>query len=162
MTIDELITYCDETRPNQYTNEHKIRWINEVEYKVVNEVINKIAGPEYLIFEPYSYDKDKDTELLVPDQFDDVYITYIYSKVDFTNAEMERYTADAAMFSAAWSEFAAWARREYKPLRHHEPIAFPPTCGQYSSNFEQLVEEFTEIQNSISKIEKLLQREDTE
>lgn len=159
MTIKELIKYCDETRPNQYSNEHKIRWLNEVEAKVVDEIVNKIESLEYMMFEPYTYEANIDTELILPDQFDDVYIAYIYSKVDFTNAEFERYQTDSALFEAAWNDAAGWARRNYKPLRHNVFVAVPPNCGEYVGDNDKFTAACNRIKDSLTALSDYISQE---
>ena len=114
MTLAELIAEVDENRPNQFDKEKKTGWINEIEAKVVRAVINRAMWNE-VVFNPYQYELDAEKELLVPDDHKDVYETYLYAKMDYTNGEIERYNADAAMHQAAWTDFAA----EYR--RHHYP-----------------------------------------
>lgn len=76
--------------------------------------------PEY---EPYEYNRDADKVLLIPDQFNGVYTSYLFSKIDFNNAEIDRYNLDAAMFSSEWAAYAGWYRRTHKPkeVRHEAP-----------------------------------------
>lgn len=152
MTLSELIAYCDETRPNQYSNNVKTWWVNEVEARVADDIINRIEGPEFIIFEPYKYDDDKDKDLLLPIQFNDVYVSYIYAKVDFTNAEIERYQADSALFDAAWSDAAAWARRQYKPLRHYQQTRIPPDCGNHKDRGSLIIESCERIKESLDEL----------
>lgn len=114
MTLAELIAEVDENRPNQFDKNKKTGWVNEIEAKVVRAVINRAMWNE-VIFNPYQYELDAEKELLVPDEHKDVYETYLYAKMDYTNGEIDRYNADAAMHSAAWTDYAAEYRRTHYP-----------------------------------------------
>ena len=74
-------------------------------------------------YEPYEYSRDVDKTLLIPDQFNGVYTSYLFSKIDFNNAEIDRYNLDAAMFSSEWAAYAGWYRRTHRPkeVRHEAP-----------------------------------------
>ncbi len=76
-------------------------------------------------YEPYEYNRDADKVLLIPDQFNGVYTSYLFSKIDFNNAEVDRYNMDAAMFSSEWAAYAGWYRRTHKPkeVRHEASIS---------------------------------------
>lgn len=74
-------------------------------------------------YEPYEYSRDVDKTLMIPDQFNGVYTSYLFSKIDFNNAEIDRYNLDAAMFSSEWAAYAGWYRRTHRPkeVRHEAP-----------------------------------------
>lgn len=55
-------------------------------------------------------------EVLIPEIDEEVYIHWLYSKIDYRLGEMERYNNDAQMFNYAWD---AAAKRWH---RHHMPI----------------------------------------
>lgn len=74
-------------------------------------------------YEPYEYSRDVDKTLMIPDQFNGVYTSYLFSKIDFNNAEIDRYNLDATMFSSEWAAYAGWYRRTHRPkeVRHEAP-----------------------------------------
>ena len=116
MTIAELISVVDEIRPNQISKQTKTLWVNEIEHRVFDEVIARAIDfcPEFQ-FELFQYDSDDDAELAVPDQYGDLYRAYLYSKIDLTLGDIDRYNNDAALFQAAWNDYAAWYRRNHMP-----------------------------------------------
>lgn len=114
MTLADIIAEVDENRPNQFDKDKKTGWINEIEHKVYEQVINRSKWQEEA-FTPYRYALDAERTLAVPDAHKDVYETYLYAKMDYTNGEIERYNADAAMHSAAWTDYAAEFRRNNYP-----------------------------------------------
>lgn len=116
MTIAECISIIDETRPNQISKQTKTLWLSEIEHRVFDEVLSRAIDfcPEFL-FKVYDYDLDDGQELMVPDAYGDLYRAYVYSKIDLTLGEIDRYNNDAALFQAAWSDYAAWYRRNHMP-----------------------------------------------
>lgn len=123
MTLAQLIAEVDEYRPNQFDEHMKTGWINEIEEKAVKEVINR-ALFNAVEFTPYDYDTDAETVLLIPDSHKDVYETYLFAKMNYINAEFDRYNADSAMHAAAWREYAAEYRREHYPYPHETTIHY--------------------------------------
>ena len=116
MTIAELIAMADEIRPNQISKQTKTLWLSEVEHRVYDEVIGRARGfCPFFEFRPYIYELNGDTQLAVPDVYADVYRAYLYGKIDMTLGEIDRYNNDAALFTAAWNDYAAWYRRHHMP-----------------------------------------------
>ncbi len=38
-TISEVLSYFDNQVPNQYSDEEKIRWLNEIEAQIYNDIL---------------------------------------------------------------------------------------------------------------------------
>ena len=119
MTLSQLITMVDTVRPNQYDTASKTAWFNEVEFRIYEEVLNRASGNN-VEFKPFDYAVDYDREVYLPSQFTDVYTNYIGAKIDFANAEIERYNNDVASFEGSWSAFASWYRRHNFPKKCNE------------------------------------------
>jgi len=140
MTISELLSTVDEIRPNQISKETKVLWLNEIEHRVFEEIICRAADTcPFFVYRPYNYEADAEAILIVPDTYGDVYRTYLYAKLDETLGEIDRYNNDAALFSSAFHDFAAFYRRHHYPKeRRHRygkaPLPFlygpePSDCG---------------------------------
>lgn len=125
MTLAELIAEVGELRPHQYGADHLTGWVNEIEARAVRDVINRAAGNN-VEFVPYKYDLDAEKELKIPDEHKAVYESYLFARIDYTNGEIERYNADAAMYDAAWHEYAAEYRRENRPKSYEASHACCP------------------------------------
>ena len=125
MTLADLIAYVDQIRPNAFDKEIETGWVNEIEHKVYDQVINKAVGNITNDPTPYFYDQNAETELLVEDAHKAVYVTYLLAQMDFANMELDRYNADAAMHQAAWQEYAAEYRRNHMPRSHELTFPFP-------------------------------------
>jgi len=125
MTLADLIAYVDQIRPNAFDKEQETGWVNEIEHKVYDQVINKAVGNITNDPTPYFYDQNAETELLVEDAHKAVYVTYLLAQMDYANMELDRYNADAAMHQAAWQEYAAEYRRNHMPRNHELTYPFP-------------------------------------
>lgn len=116
MRLGELIETVIRTRGRQYSEDIMTGWLNEIEGQVIDEVINKAEGYD-LEFKPMTYDLDAERELSVPDRFQDVYINYMLSKIDFHNQETERYNNDVVMYNSAYDAFTSWFKQNHMPKR---------------------------------------------
>lgn len=125
MTPNKVIEIIDRLKPNSYSEEDKLRWINELDGMVKTLVLqwdekylaeiktqyeNKVITEEKynaLIekTKPYSYPNDMDKELLISDPFDGVYALYLEAKIDFYNKEYGNYNNSAMAFEALFSEY---------------------------------------------------------
>lgn len=140
MNLGEMIAQIDKIRPSHYDKDDLTGWISEVDQRVVDEVLNKAVG-FYLVFDPYLYDQDSERTLLIPNQFKEVYETYVYAKIDFSNAEIDRYNMDAAMAASAWNTFAAWFRRTHLPKPDpHWKFRGPHEIHRTSSSYLDLTD----------------------
>lgn len=122
MTIQEAIVKCDELKPNQYNHAQKVAWLDEIEKKIWNEVIEKRKKDEIevenenengeivvekqpvLTYNGYSERTPTDTKLLA-DMYSELYIYFLMSKIDFYNGETQRYNISAAQFNQAYQGF---------------------------------------------------------
>ena len=123
MTLAEIIADVDELRPNQFTAEQMTGWLNEVEQRAVDQVINRAIGND-LEWSPYVYAASDTAVLLIPDAHKAVYETWLFAKMDYVNAEIDRYNADMTMFNSEWADYAAAYRRHHYP-KPHETSVYP-------------------------------------
>lgn len=120
MTLNEAITEVDSLKPNQISDEIKVRWLSVLEGKIVDEILLTHRLAEVVEFTGYTIN-DMDTELMVPDTYADLYIYYLEAMVDATNNEGARYASSMNLFNAAWQSYADYYNRnnmpEGKPLK---------------------------------------------
>ena len=83
----------------------------------VNRSLNYGNDGYDMVFKPLSYAQDTERQLTIPERFQDVYINYMLSKIDYHNQETERYNNDVVMYNSAYDAYAAWFRRTHKPKR---------------------------------------------
>ena len=99
MTPNKVIEKVDRRKPNSYSEEDKLDWINELDGMVQRLVIQTDE------VEQYSYPTDLDRELLIPAPYDDVYGLFLEAKIDFYNREYSNYNNSAMMFESQFSEY---------------------------------------------------------
>lgn len=136
MTIREAINRVDSTYPNQYSDDLKIAWLSDLDYRVFNELFITHEGNFYTTGAPvlpgqihieFPYTDDT-TELLVPSPYDALYSSYIKAKIDELNEETTRYANSAAQFNTDWQDYARFYNRAHMPItrRPDRPPFVPP------------------------------------
>lgn len=119
-TYDEVLTRLDDIKPNSYSREQKMRWLNDLEQQIKANVIDTHEDPPEGI-EDISFSKEQAISdqggktLLVPDAYDELYIHYLEAKVDYYNREFERYNNSNAMYTAVYAEYTNWYNRTHRP-----------------------------------------------
>ena len=98
-TPNKVIEIVDRLKPNSYSEEDKLRWINELDGMVQRLVIQQDDIVEYV------FPDDMAKELLIPAPFDDVYALFLEAKIDYHNREYGNYNNSAMMFEAQFSEY---------------------------------------------------------
>lgn len=108
MTPNKVIETVDRLKPNSYSEEDKLGWINELDGMVQRLVVQADDVTEY------SYPEDMDKELLIPAPFDGVYALFLEAKIDYYNREYANYNNSAMMFETQYSEFKKAYIREHQ------------------------------------------------
>ena len=116
MTIMEAINRIDAIKPNSYPQGEKIRWLNAIDGTVKSKIIDTHEGANAVVFHGYTDDTPLGTKLLVPAPYDEMYIFWLESKIDYLNGETGRYNNSISMFNTAYDEFAKYYNRTYMPL----------------------------------------------
>ena len=114
MKLGKIIELVNELKPNAYTEERLTEWITELENYAIEGVFNRAEGVNHKHVQ-YDYEKDRETELMIPTPYEEVYLHYLSSKIDYWDREMDAYNNSASMYNAAYNDFAAYMRRTYKP-----------------------------------------------
>ena len=120
MTIREIITQTDNLKPNQYSDEEKIKWLSAVESMIYNDVILTHENKENITFNGFNEDTDDNTELIAPEPYTNLYVMWLFAKIDFNNSEINRYNNSQVMFNTAYAEFQNYWNRTHMPLS--EPV----------------------------------------
>ena len=111
MTIANVLAAADAVKPNAFSEEVKLQWINEAEGMVQTDVLLRAIDDVVT----YEWPTDENTELLVKPPHDKLYLAYLIAMIDFTNGEYNKYANTVAMFNTHLSEYAAWFQRTYRP-----------------------------------------------
>ncbi len=115
MTILEIINRVDTIKPNSYTQTEKIDWLSTLDGIIKNEIIDTYEGSEAIVFEGYTPDTSLDTVLLVPAPYDDIYIRWLESRIDYANGEYNKYNNSATAYNAAFEAYSRYYNTHHKP-----------------------------------------------
>lgn len=106
MKIIEAITITDELKPNNYTQVDKIRWLSELDGIIKNTIIDTHEGRENVVFDGYDEDTDINTPLIVSAPYDEIYVKWLEAKIDYANAEFDKYNNSVIAYNKVFSEYA--------------------------------------------------------
>lgn len=113
MTIREAIDICDNLKPNQYSEEIKLAWLNNLDAQIHRDIIKTHEGWDGKDFIPY---EDYDKELIVPFPYTDIYPACLKMHIDDENADNGRYNNSATMYNAYYDDFAKDYNKKHKPI----------------------------------------------
>ena len=116
MTIIEAINRIDAVNPNNYSQPEKVAWLSTLDGVIKKEIIDTHEGAEAVTFNGYNDETSVNTELLVPAPYDEVYLFWLQSKIDYWNGEMSKYNNSISMYNAAYANFERAYNREHKPI----------------------------------------------
>lgn len=115
MTIIEAINTIDALYPNTYPQEKKIAQLSKLDGVIKREIIDKHEGSEGITFNGYDEKTPLDTVLLVPAPYDEIYIFWLQTWIDYWNGEIGRYNNSTLMYKSAYSNFERAYNREHMP-----------------------------------------------
>lgn len=105
MTITKILKQIDERKPNSYSRDQKIDWINELE-----EAVQLFLGLDRSDWVRYDADS-LDEETVISSPHDRLYVLWLKCKIDFDNEEYESYGNQQAQFDADLTEWKKFALR---------------------------------------------------
>lgn len=115
MTITEAISRINTLKPNSYTDTEKIAWLSTLDGVIKKEIIDTHHDGEDVVFSGYNEMTAPDTVLLVPAPYDDIYIHWLDSRIDYTNGEYKKYNNTAAAYNDAYDAFARFYNKAHMP-----------------------------------------------
>ncbi len=117
MTINEAIDGVDKRKiGNQYERRDKIAWLSRLDGRIKREIANRHEHSESVFFGEYDEGTDGDTELLASGEYEDLYIYYLESMIDFENQESELFNNDMVMFNSYYTAYARSYNRTHMPI----------------------------------------------
>lgn len=123
MTILEAINTVDKLKPNQYDEDTKIDWLDQLDRHIYNDLIltHEMEAPE---FEGYDTNTDVNTELLAPQAYREVYRWWLEMQIDKANSELTKYNNDTVLYNSAYHDLASYYNRTYMPKMKVTNITF--------------------------------------
>jgi len=133
MTVAGIIEQFNTERPNTVSDDIKVTWLKKVEQMLINEVMVQhdhdlededrisliVKGSTLQItpagsFEGHIDSFDMDTELLVEEPYDDLYIYYLDQRLGLMNNDTKRYNVASTQYNNAYFAFQQYFNRTYK------------------------------------------------
>lgn len=118
MTIQKALDLIDELKPSQVEEDQKIAWLSQLDERIFREILcahEKDPGmPEE--FTGYTPATDRETELLAPAPYDEIYRFYLEMQIDLANMEIDKYNNSMLLYNNAWNELARMWRKSHMPL----------------------------------------------
>lgn len=115
MKIIEAINKIDDLKHNTYSQMDKVGWLSRVDSMVKRLLIDTHEGGEGVSFSGYTEDTDLDTELLIPEPFDEAYLRWLEAQIDYHNGEYSKYNNSIEMFNTAWTAYSNYYNRTHMP-----------------------------------------------
>jgi len=152
MTINEALTRVQRDRPGEATEAELRKWLNDLETRWQMEQIDthwptpaEIEAAQAAAEAAENGEAEEtnpdDAALLIGSPDDEVYIYWLYSKIDMRLGEIARYNNDAAMFNTAWDAAAKRYNRthRYKGRQLHHVVygSLPVPRGQADDPLNQ-------------------------
>ena len=115
MTITEAIRMIDAMKPNSYSDADKVAWLSKLDGAIKQEIIDTHEDGENIVFDGYNEDTPMDTELLVKAPYDEIYLYWLESRIDYYNGEYGRYNNTVTTYNAAYSAYERFYNRAHMP-----------------------------------------------
>ena len=117
MTIFKALESVDAGSYNTYSQAQKIAWLSQLDSMIKTQILDAYEPDgEHPAFSGYDENTELDTRLLVPEPFDEVYLYWLESRIDYANNEYARFNNSNAMYAVALQRFADHYHRTHKPL----------------------------------------------
>ena len=108
MKAMEAINQADRLRPNAYSAEEKLRWLERLEERIRKEVPAGDEAEAEVGFGP-------ERELLAPGAYEELYLHFLCAQMSLGDGEIESFNSFIALFEALFSRFRNTWNREHLP-----------------------------------------------
>ena len=115
MTLMAAIHSIDTLKPNSYSQEEKIKWLSALDGTIKAEIIDTHEDGEGIVFNGYDENTTLTTAMLVPHPYDEIYIRWLETQIDYANGEYGKYNNSMAMYNTAYNAFANYYNRNHMP-----------------------------------------------
>ena len=116
MTLGDVLQRVQRDRPGEVTEDEMCAWITQLDVRFYQEQVLRHEGGDQVAQPAYTAQTSRETQLLIPCPWDEVYIHHLYACVDYRLGEIDRYNNSAALFTEAWSDACRAWRRTHMPL----------------------------------------------
>lgn len=120
MTLGEVLSRFSALKPHDYPERELRAWLWELEQMIYREVQRPRMPEGQTPPEPITMETPESRVLLAEDPYGQIYLLYLATQVDLHQSEPDRYAFDAALFNAAYLQYAHAYAREHLPVTMKE------------------------------------------
>lgn len=117
MTIAQAISQSSIVKPGPFTDADKLLWLAQLDGQIDAELIRTHEGALAAAFVPYTEGTDPAAQLLVPDPYSKLYVSFLCAQMDFYSAEYARFNNTQKRFETEYREAADFYNRTHPPLK---------------------------------------------
>ena len=119
MKIIEALNKFDVLVPNDYSQSEKIAWLSQVDGIIKNEIIDTHVDHEEVVFNGYTDETPLDTNLIVGEPYDALYLAFLEGQVCYYNHEFTKYNNSMQVFRDTLGNFRNYYNRIHAPIRRN-------------------------------------------
>ena len=101
MTIAEVISKVNSTKPNQFSDDQLTGFIDTLEQLVQAEIMQIPVAQRV----GYTWANNQDIELLVKTPYDSCYLFYVSAMIDYHNQEFDSYNHNMVHFNTLFDDY---------------------------------------------------------
>ena len=120
MTVQDAITQARHNMPSFIKENMMYRWLSELDGRITLELIDPCGSAQKL---PVYDENSMNTNMLVPEPYDFLYIDYLEMQIARTNGEPQRFSNAQSAFHEKYEAFKGWWIRTHP--RQTPSIRFP-------------------------------------
>lgn len=120
MTIDTAIKKTDDLMPNSVEQRDKVSWLSMLDGMVYRDIWTRHAGLCEREFDRYTPDTPVDTELLIPEPYDEIYRWFLEMHICDVNGEVQKYNNASAKYNTALLAYMDYVNRTHMPVPRTE------------------------------------------
>lgn len=97
---------------------------DRLDRSVMDQIIGTHEGAEEITFGGYTADTDRNTVLLVPAPYDEMYIRWLEAQIDYQNEEYDLYNVSITLYNNLFSYYSAVYNRDHMPIQRVKRLSF--------------------------------------
>lgn len=136
MTVAGIIEQFNTENPNQVDDNLKMNWLRKVEKSIIDTILRthehspeddedmslKVVGSTLVIknagdMESHINSFNMDTDLYVPEPYDDLYIYYLAQRIAMNQHDTKAYNVATTQYNNALLTYQQFYNRTHKPLQ---------------------------------------------
>lgn len=115
MTICDAINQIDNLKRNTFSERQKVFWLSRLESMVKRLVIDTHEGGDDITFNGFNEETDINTELIMPEPYDQAYIYWLEAQIHYAYEDIDMYNSAIMMFNTAFEGFKAYYKQNHTP-----------------------------------------------